>query len=41
MNHYNSIQQEKIKNFQIMTDTHDEELAINFLTKYNFDESVK
>ncbi len=31
---------EKIKNFQIMTDTNDEQLAIDFLSKYNWDESV-
>jgi hypothetical protein len=40
MNNNNNNELEKIKNFQIMTDTNDEQIAIDFLVKYNWDESV-
>jgi hypothetical protein len=33
--------QEKIKNFQVMTDNHNEQFALDYLTKNNWDESVK
>lgn len=32
--------QEKIKNFQVMTDNHNEQVALDYLTKNNWDESV-
>ena len=32
---------EKIKNFQVMTDNHNEQIALDFLTKNNWDESVR
>ncbi len=32
--------QEKIKNFQVMTDNHTEQVALDYLTKNNQDESV-
>ena len=40
MKHYDSNQQEKIKNFQIMTDTNNEQIALEYLSKNNWDESV-
>jgi hypothetical protein len=40
MNNYNNNELEKIKNFQIMTDTNNEQVAIDYLTKFNWDESV-
>jgi hypothetical protein len=31
---------EKLKNFQVMTDNHNEQVAMDYLTKNNWDESV-
>ena len=32
---------EKIQNFQLITENHDHEIAMNYLQKNNWDEAVK